>query len=105
VSDVPHFSLPFRFATPQAAVSEQDTVDEVGDCILSILVCPVGFRVELPTFGTPDPTFESPIDLDAIQTSIETWEPRAAMALTEQPDLLDVMVEHLELRVQVRTEE
>jgi hypothetical protein len=105
VTDVPHFSLPFRFATPAAAVSEQDSVDEIGDCVMAVLLCPIGFRVELPPFGSPDPTFEREIDLDAMAAAIETWEPRAATYLTEYPDALDELVAHVELRLQPRTED
>jgi len=105
VTDVPHFALPFRFANPQAAVNEQDSLDEIADAVLAILICPEGFRVELPSFGLPDPTFAMPgPDLDDIREVIETWEPRAAVVLDEYPDLLDVLVSHVEVDVNVRSE-
>jgi hypothetical protein len=105
VTDVPHFSLPFRFATPQAAVTEQDSLDEIADCCVAILVCQRGFRVELPAFGLPDPTFSMPRpDTDEIRGAIETWEPRAALLLDERPDLLDELVAHVEVFVQIRSE-
>jgi hypothetical protein len=105
LADVPHFSLPFRFATPTAAVTEQDSLDEIADCVYAILVCPAGFRVESPLFGLPDPTFAMPApDLDEIRNAIETWEPRAAAALAERPDLLDELVAHVEVLVQLRSE-
>jgi hypothetical protein len=105
VSDVPHFSLPFRFANPQVATSEQDSLDEIADCVLAILVCPAGFRVELPAFGLPDPTFSMPVpSTDAIRTAVETWEPRAAVVLDAYPDLLDVLQSHVEVYVQARSE-
>jgi hypothetical protein len=104
VTDVPHFSLPFRFA-PVAAVSEQDSLDEVADCVYAVLICPVGFRVELPAFGLPDPTFSSPgPDLDVIREAVETWEPRAGLVLSEYPDVWDALVAHVEADVQLRTE-
>jgi hypothetical protein len=102
---VPHFSLPFRFAGPRAAVSEQDSLDEIADCCVAILTCPQGFRIELPRFGLPDPTFTMPgPSLDVVRTAIETWEPRASTVLDEYPDLLDVLVSHIEGYVQARTE-
>ena len=105
MTDVPHFSLPFRFANPQAAVNEQDSIDEVADACLAILSCPVGYRVELPSFGLDDPTFSTPApDLDAIREALDQWEPRAAATLSEYPDLLDALVSHVEVDVQVRTE-
>jgi phage baseplate assembly protein W len=105
MTDVPHFSLPFRFASPYAAVSEQDSLDEIADCVYAILVCPVGFRVESPLFGLPDQTFAMPApDLDEIRAAIEEWEPRASALLDEQPDALDELVAHVEVLVQLRSE-
>jgi hypothetical protein len=105
VTVVPHFALPFRFANPQAAVSEQDSLDEIADCVYAVLVCPVGFRVELPAFGLPDPTFSMPSpDLDEIRGAVETWEPRAAAVLDGRPDAIDELVAHVETYVQIRSE-
>jgi len=105
MTDVPHFALPFRFSTPQAAVTEQDSLDEIAHCVYAILVCPAGFRVESPLFGLPDQTFAMPApDLDEIRAAVETWEPRAAALLEERPDLLDELVAHVEVLVQLRSE-
>jgi phage baseplate assembly protein W len=102
---VPHFSLPFRFSPP-AATSEQNSIDEIGDCCAVILLCPQGFRVELPEFGLPDPTFSSPVvDVDVIRTVVDRWEPRAALLLEEGPDVTDQLVRRVQTIVQVRTEE
>jgi hypothetical protein len=106
MADVPHFALPFRFATPQAAVNEQDSLAEIADAALAVLLCPVGFRVELPTFGLEDPTFSSPApDLDTIRQALDQWEPRAAATLTEHPDLLDALISRVEVDVRLRTED
>jgi len=106
VADVPHFALPFRFATPQVGVSEQDSIDEIADCVLATLLCPFGYRVELPEFGLPDPTFSTPhVDVSQIQQVIEVWEPRAAVVLDERPDLIDELIAHVETLVRVRTED
>jgi len=106
MTDVPHFSLPFRFATPQAAVTEQDSIDEIADCALAVMLCPLGFRVELPEFGMPDQTFSSPApDLDEIRAYVEQWEPRAGLTLSEQADKLDQLMQYVETFVRVRTEE
>ena len=105
MSDVPHFSLPFRFATPYAATNEQDSLDEIADCCYAILVCPQSFRVELPAFGLPDPTFSMPgPDLDEIREVIETWEERAGLLLDEQHDRFDELLARVRVDVQVRTE-
>jgi phage baseplate assembly protein W len=104
MTDLPHFSLPFRFAPSQAAVNEQDSIDEIADCVLAILMCPLGFRVELPTFGLADPTFTGPVDTTAIQRTIDQWEPRAHFALSARPDRLDELITRAQVTVQVRTE-
>ena len=105
MADVPHFALPFRFANPQVAVSEQDSLDEIADCVYAILVCPIGFRVELPTFGIADPTFAMPApDLVELREAIETWEERAGVLLDEQPDTFDALIARVGVAVNVRTE-
>ena len=79
------FALPFRFATPQAAVVEQDSIDEIAYCAYAVLICPQGFRVELPEFGLPDLTFtQQPVNRELIRETIEEWEPRAAVAFSEE---------------------
>jgi phage baseplate assembly protein W len=105
MTDVPHFALPFQFATPGAIVTEQDSLDEIAACVYAILVCPLGFRVESPLFGIVDQTFAMPApDLDMVRNAIETWEPRAAALLAESPDALDELIARVEVQVQVRSE-
>jgi len=104
--DTPHFSYPFRFANPQAAVTEQDSLDEIADCVLVTLLCPQGYRVELPEFGLPDPTFQSPfVDTDVMRRTVEFWEPRALTAFSSQPDELDALIAHVQTTVSLRTQE
>lgn len=105
MTDLPHFDLPFRFG-PQAAVVEQDSVEEIAECVLAILLCPQGYRVELPEFGVDDPTFSVPdVDLEAVRAAITTWEPRADAVLSQAPDSLDELIRRVQVLVQVRTEE
>jgi hypothetical protein len=105
MADVPHFSLPFRFAGSQAAVNEQDSLDEIADCVYAILICPAGFRIELPAFGLPDPTFSMPApDLDEIRDVVATWDDRAGVLLEQHPDALDELISRVGVSVQVRTE-
>lgn len=106
MADLPHFSYPFRFSSPQVAVSEQDSLDDISDCVLAILSYPQGYRVELPEFGLPDPTFSSPgVDVDVFRQTVEYWEPRALAAFNAQPDQLDELIAHVQTLIQVRTEE
>lgn len=73
-----HFALPFRLAGARAAVIEQDTDAEIRQCAAVALMCPQGARLELPSFGLPDPAFRvGGPDLTAIERTLDTWEPRA----------------------------
>lgn len=103
MTDVPHFSLPFRFA-PRAVVVEQDSLDEIADCVLAIVLYPLGYRVELPEFGIDDPTFSSPhVDVEALREAIDRWEQRAFADLSVQADVLDVFVEHVPILLRLRS--
>jgi hypothetical protein len=106
MTDVPHFSFPFRFVNPSAATTEQDSLDEIADCVYAILVCPAGFRIELPLFGLTDQTFAMPQpDLDDIRGAIDTWEPRALLTLTQQQDQLDALIADVTAAVAARSQE
>jgi phage baseplate assembly protein W len=105
MTDLPHFSYPFRFATPQVAVSEQDSLDEITDCVQVILLYPQGSRPELPAFGLPDPTFSPRVDTDEIRSVIAEWEPRAMTTFSAEPDPVDVAIARVRGLIQVRTEE
>ena len=57
--ETPHFDLPFDLTAQGAAVAEQDTVDDVGNCVFAILATHVNTRDYVPDFGTVDFTFRS----------------------------------------------
>lgn len=106
MSDVPHFALPFRFSTPNVGTVEQDSVDEIAGCVLAVMLYPLGYRVELPSFGIPDPTFSTPdVDVDALRDVIELWEPRASILFDQERDLVDDLLVRVSTYVRVRTEE
>lgn len=105
MTDIPHFSVPFRFAHGHASVVEQDSVDEIASCVFTVMACPKGFRSELPEFGIPDPVFKTqPLDLDELTAAIELWEPRAETLLSEAATA-DELVAQIDVLVNVRTEE
>lgn len=98
--DNPHFSFPFSVDGSSVAVDEQDSQEEILSCVNVIVRCPVGFRVERPDFGIPDPTFRAtPVNYDEIQDAVETFEPRAELDITEYPDIVDASLRHLEIDV------
>jgi phage baseplate assembly protein W len=96
VADAPHFSLPFRVTPGGAvAVSEQDSVDEIADCVVAVLSYPLGSRPELPDFGVDEQAFvQGGPDLDEIRAAIDAYEPRASVELELTDDrLLDFVAE------------
>lgn len=104
MADIPHFALPFRFG-PTAAVNEQDALDEIADCVLAIMVCQQGYRIELPAFGLADQAFTMPGPSSAeIRETVEAWEPRAKQLIDQRRDEFDEFTTHVLDYVQLRTE-
>jgi phage baseplate assembly protein W len=103
MADTPHFDLPFRFAGKHVATVEQDSLADVANCVEAILLCPVGFRPEAPSFGSPDFTLrKQPIGRDLIQSTIVSQEPRAQIAVEEAPDLLDNLIDRVSVDLTLR---
>jgi phage baseplate assembly protein W len=104
MADIPHFDLPFRFANGAAVAVEQDTTDDVVACVYAILVCPVGYRAELPEFGVEDPTFsEGAPDADAIADAIAQWEPRADTLIASSRDAVDELISYVSIHLATRS--
>lgn len=103
---VPHFDLPFRWGrNGHAEVVEQDTLEDVANCVLAILLTFKGQRQELPDFGIDDPTFESqPIDLAALTQAILEQEPRAVVMMDQHPDEFNQLVADVAARVSTAQE-
>lgn len=88
MSEVPHLKWPLEFAGTGMVVIEQDTLQEVEQCVEILLRCPTGFREELPQFGVEDQTFrENGVDLEMVANVVATWEPRADAEVTSDFDL------------------
>lgn len=93
MSFVPHFDLPFRFIGARAATVEQDTLDDITNCVVAILRTIEGQRLEINEFGIPDPTFGlQPLRLDALISKVIELEPRAAIMISQAPDRFDSLV-------------
>lgn len=98
-AEVPHFAFPFRVESGSVAVQEQDTTDEVAQCVQVLLATPLGERQEQPDYGVTDPTFQEDIDQQEILTAVSEWEPRALPALTDDIDSADELVRTLRATV------
>ena len=79
----PHLAHPFTLTARGARVVEQDSREEVLQCVWAVLATEPGSRPEEPSFGYPDPLFlAGGVDFDELRAVVGTWEPRADL-LTE----------------------
>ena len=89
----PHFSLPFRFeqladGTRRTAVTEQDTAEEIGDCVELTLRTVQGERGTLPGFGRPEAlvfTLERELARSMVQEVVDDAEPRVRAMIEAAP--------------------
>lgn len=74
---VPRLSWPLVLDGSTLAVVEQDSLDEVAQCVALVVSTQVGSRAELPGYGIEDPTGQrNPTSADVL-AAITEWEPRA----------------------------
>lgn len=77
--DIPHFASPFTLVGTSFGVVDQDSDEDILQCVETVLRTPAGSRDEVPEFGMDDPTFTtdpSQVEADAL-AAIREWEPRA----------------------------
>lgn len=93
MADYPHFSLPFRFeaqhdGSRRIPVTEENTIDEIGDCIELLLRTVEGERGTLPGFGRPQIEFAGNRELarSLVQQVLDEYEPRVRN-IVERADL------------------
>lgn len=99
MSELPHFAFPFQLQGSSFAVLEQDTVEEVAQCVEVLIATPVGARTDQPDFGVVDLTFQQSIDHAAILDAVAVWEPRALAEVASSPDDLDELVQRVQIMV------
>jgi phage baseplate assembly protein W len=94
----PHFDLPFRFAGKSAAVVEQDSFEDIENCVVAALHTPVGFRTELPDFGTADNTFRlQPVTFAELLAEITRSEPRSSVIADADPNVITGLIAQVRL--------
>lgn len=96
---IPHFAFPFQLQGSSFAVVDQDTSDEIIQCVEVLLGTRTGQRVELPGYGIDDPLFTDQLDAQGILNAISDWEPRAVVTLDGEIDDTDELVEHIRVQV------
>jgi phage baseplate assembly protein W len=105
MTDVPHFGYPFRFKGGQAVVVEQDSPEDVENCVLAILKTRQGTRLDVPGFGVRELEFvKDSVRLKYIQDALNSWEPRAEYDITSQPDKLERMLARVTVQSHARSD-
>lgn len=78
----PHLAAPFRVEGGRVALVEQDSKEEIRQCVLACLRTRLGSRLEASDYGIPDLTFKrqprTP-DASVYLRAVEEAEPRAAL--------------------------
>jgi hypothetical protein len=87
----PHLRWPLRVVNGAYDVVEQDSPEEIRQCVEITCRTPRGSRMSLPDFGLPDQAFRMGGPSRAqIEAAIARWEPRAPVAIdVDFPDLVD----------------
>lgn len=99
--DIPHLKVPFKIDANGAAVVDQDSDDEIIQCVDAICRTPRGLRLDSPDFGIDEVVLrENGPDRDKLQRAILYWEPRARVAIDIQsPDNLAGLFQIVEVNV------
>jgi len=100
MTDVPHFALPFQWATATAGglcarECEQDSSAEIGACAEAVIRTVQGQRTTLPTFGRPQLEFNTSPALTRamLAQALREHEPRVESLITAEPRADDELVQ------------
>ena len=92
----PHLRLPLQFTGVNggALVNEQDTPEDIIDCIKAIIAYPIGTRHDMPEFGIPDLLFkqQGATKIQQLRDAIIEWEERAQINTEGGPLITDQMI-------------
>jgi phage baseplate assembly protein W len=100
---VPHFKIPFQLGGRGggAFVNEQNSAEDVMDCIKLIISFPIGSRQDSPTFGVPDVPFQvrTTVVPQQIKDAVARWEERISLnAKGEDAIVTDAMLTQMILQ-------
>lgn len=87
MADVPHLRVPLEFVGGKLAVVEQDSTEEVTQCVEAVLRYRKGERLTRPSFGVGDLTFRpilpSGLRVDDLAAALEEHEPRLGVLIEQ----------------------
>lgn len=92
----PHLRLPLQFGGVNggALVNEEDSEEDITDCLRAIIAYTIGDRADLPDFGIPDLVFmqESQATISQVRSALSEWEDRAVIDVEGGPSFSDQMI-------------
>ena len=95
--DEPHFDLPFRLSGKTFATVQQDSSEDIANCVECIVRTPLGAREDTDDFGLDDYTFNNqPLNLELMKSQISVQEPRASLMLSQE---IEEIVSKVTIRV------
>lgn len=99
--DVPHFAVPFNITSEGAAMVEQDSDEDIMQCVEAICRTPRNSRLESPDFGIDEIVLrENGPDRNKLVNAITYWEPRARVAIDiTSPDTMDAFYSIVEINI------
>jgi phage baseplate assembly protein W len=98
MTDVPRLAWPMTLSGTRLATIEQDSDDDINQCVRLVLLHRVGDRDDQPDMGVPDDTFaEQPLDTAAIVAAVERHEPRVAALAGSTIDSINSAIAEIDL--------
>ena len=89
-----------RIGNVGAAVVEQNSFQEIANCVETIIRTPLGFRDDTPDFGFPDLTMlEQPVINKDVVELVQSQEPRSSVLISENPDMIDALIDRITVEV------
>jgi phage baseplate assembly protein W len=100
---IPRLDFPVSYNGANPAQIEQDSQEDILNCVEVVLSTREGERLEVPEFGLPDLTFNlQPLTLSLIETALSRFEPRATTVANQNPALYDEKVAQVIVGVSTR---
>lgn len=80
---IPHFDFPLKFQSGRAKVVQQDSDDDIANCVQVALLTPRGSRLYVPNFGVDDLVFSTPntAQKSKLIAQLTDSEPRASISV------------------------
>ena len=98
--DIPHVAFPLTFNVNGPGYVDQNTLEHLASQVYGVLVCPIGYRDDIPAFGIPWPQFtNAPPNTQAIQEAILQWVPSATLDVSSYQDPSSDQFWHIQVTV------